>query len=173
MTYFTGSNERDAADRDEFYMQEALAEAEKAAELGEVPIGAVVVRAGQIMGRGYNRRETDQDPTAHAEILAIQEAARNSGGWRLLGTTLYVTVEPCFMCAGALVLARVERLVYGVRDPKLGAVDSLVNLVQFPGTNHQLEVKSGVCATECRKIIQHFFQTLRQQKKNRSPEEDE
>jgi tRNA(adenine34) deaminase len=153
-------------------MQEALAEAEKAAELGEVPIGAVIVQAGQIVGRGHNRRETDQDPVAHAEILAIQEASRNLGGWRLLGTTLYVTVEPCFMCAGALVLARVERLVYGVRDPKLGAVDSLVNLVQFPGTNHQLEVASGVCATECRQIIQHFFQTLRQQKKNRNPDEE-
>lgn len=151
-------------------MREALAEAEKAAELGEVPIGAVVVRAGQIVGRGHNRRETDQDPTAHAEILAIQEASRNLGGWRLLETTLYVTVEPCFMCAGALVLARVERLVYGVRDPKLGAVDSLVNLVQFPGTNHRLEVESGVCATECRQIIQDFFQGLRQQKKNRDPE---
>ena len=154
-------------------MQEALAEAEKAAQLGEVPIGAVIVRAGQIVGRGYNRRETDQDPTAHAEILAIQEASRNLGGWRLLETTLYVTVEPCFMCAGALVLARVERLVYGVRDPKLGAVESLVNLVQFPGTNHQLEVESGVCATVCRRIIPRFFQTLRQQKKNRIPEEDE
>lgn len=153
-------------------MREALAEAEKAAELGEVPIGAVVVRAGQIVGRGYNRRETDRDPTAHAEILAIQEASRNLGGWRLLETTLYVTVEPCFMCAGALVLARVERLVYGVRDPKLGAVDSLVNLVQFPGTNHRLEVESGVCAAGCRQIIQDFFQGLRQQKKNRNLEEE-
>jgi len=146
-------------------MQEALVEAQKAALLGEVPIGAIVVRGDQIVGRGHNQRETLKDPTAHAEILAIQAASRNLGGWRLLGTTLYVTVEPCFMCAGALVLARVERLVYGVKDPKMGAVDSLVNLVQFPGINHRVEVTQGVCEAECREIIQKFFQELRQRKK--------
>jgi len=153
-------------------MHEALVEAEKAARLGEVPIGAVIVCKGQIVGRGYNRRETDMDPTAHAEILAIQEASRNLGGWRLLDTTLYVTVEPCFMCAGAMVLARIERLVYGAKDPKLGAVDSLVNLVQFPGTNHQIEVSNGVCEVECRSIIQSFFQELRQRKKIQGLEGD-
>ncbi|NLK51820.1 MAG: nucleoside deaminase [Syntrophomonadaceae bacterium] len=145
-------------------MREALIEADKARRLGEVPIGAVVVCRGNLVGRGHNRRETQKDPTAHAEILAIQDAARNLGGWRLINTTLYVTVEPCFMCAGALVLARVKRLVYGVKDPKMGGIDSLVNLVQFPGINHRVEVTSGVYEAECREIIQRFFQELRKSK---------
>ena len=146
------------------FMREALIEADKARRLGEVPIGAVVVCRGNLVGRGHNRRETQKDPTAHAEILAIQDAARNLGGWRLINTTLYVTVEPCFMCAGALVLARVKRLVYGVKDPKMGGIDSLVNLVQFPGINHRVEVTSGVYEAECREIIQRFFQELRKSK---------
>lgn len=145
-------------------MREALIEADKARRLGEVPIGAVVVCGNNLVGRGHNRRETQKDPTAHAEIIAIQDAARNLGGWRLINTTLYVTVEPCFMCAGALVLARVKRLVYGVKDPKMGGIDSLVNLVQFPGINHRVEVTSGVYAAECREIIQRFFQELRKSK---------
>ncbi|NPV93113.1 MAG: tRNA adenosine(34) deaminase TadA [Firmicutes bacterium] len=146
------------------FMREALREAEKAAEIGEIPIGAVVVRDGRVIGRGHNRRETDRDPRAHAEMLAIGEAAGNLGGWRLIGTTIYVTLEPCFMCAGALVLSRVERLVYGVKDPKGGGVDSLVNLVQYPGLNHRVEVAGGVLEEECRQALQRFFQRLRREK---------
>lgn len=145
-------------------MQEALIEAEKARAIGEVPIGAVVVLGERLIGRGHNQKEMRKDPTAHAEIIALKAAAQNLGAWRLSGTTLYVTVEPCFMCAGALVLARVKRLVYGVNDAKLGGVASLVNLVQFPGTNHRVEVTSGVCETECRALIQAFFRELRRVK---------
>lgn len=154
-------------EKDYYYMQEALAEAQKAVLLGEVPVGAIVVKADKIIGRGYNRRETLKDPTAHAEILAIRDAARNLGGWRLSGTTLYVTVEPCFMCAGALVLARIQRLVFGVKDTKFGGVASLVNLVQFPGINHRVEVGQGVCEDQCREIMQNFFQDLRKQKRKK------
>ncbi|MHB1128107.1 MAG: tRNA adenosine(34) deaminase TadA [Bacillota bacterium] len=145
----------------DFFMLEALREAEKAASLGEVPIGAIIVHDGVILSRAHNLRETDGDPTAHAEILAIRKAAEVVGGWRLNGTTLYVTVEPCPMCAGALVLARIQLLVYGTADPKAGAVDSLMNLVRFPALNHQVEVISGVLEQECREVMQTFFRRLR------------
>ncbi|MHB1419782.1 MAG: tRNA adenosine(34) deaminase TadA [Bacillota bacterium] len=145
----------------DYFMREALKEAEKAAALGEVPIGAIIVHDGMILARAHNLRETDGDPTAHAEILAIRKAAEVRGGWRLIGSRLYVTVEPCPMCAGALVLARIQLLVYGTADLKAGAVDSLMNLVQFPALNHKVEVISGVLEQECREEMQKFFRRLR------------
>ena len=142
-------------------MEEALNEARAAAAIGEVPIGAVVVREGGVLGRGHNRRETDGDPLAHAEILAIRQAARAVGGWRLTGCTLYVTLEPCAMCAGALVAARIDRLVYGPADPKAGFCGTLGNLVQDPRLNHRLEVAQGVLAEECAGLLRGFFADLR------------
>jgi len=146
---------------DEVFMGEALAEAEKAARAGEVPVGAVLVEGGEIVARGHNLRETWSDPTAHAEVVVLREAARLRGTWRLEGTTIYVTVEPCAMCAGALVLARVGRLVYGVADPKAGAAGTLLNVVQDGRLNHQLEVTSGVLAAESAEVIREFFRTRR------------
>jgi tRNA(adenine34) deaminase len=146
------------------YMRQALAEAEKAYALGEVPIGAVVVLDGEIIGRGHNLREVLKDSTAHAEILALREAAGKIGDWRLNGATLYSTIEPCPMCAGALVQFRVKTLVYGAADPKAGAVDSVIDVVRQPRFNHQVEVVAGVLEEECRQIIQRFFQALRGKK---------
>lgn len=142
-------------------MRQALAEARAAAGRGEVPVGAVVVRGGTIVGRGHNLRESTNDPLAHAELMAIAEAARATGHWRLIGCTLYVTLEPCAMCAGALVNSRVERLVYGARDPKAGFVGSLGDLVRDPRLNHRLEVSEGVLAEECGKLLAGFFAGLR------------
>lgn len=150
---------------DEFFMKLALEEAKKAEELGEVPIGAVIVKNGEIIGRGYNRREIDRDPLAHAEIMAIKEASRTLGGWRLLDTTLYVTLEPCPMCAGAIVQARIPRVVFGTYDPKAGCAGTLMNLLQEPRFNHQVEIKSNVCETECAEILRSFFKKLRKKKK--------
>lgn len=146
---------------DTAFMREALVEARVAAGLGEVPVGAVVTRGGEVVGRSHNLRESGSDPLAHAELLAIAEAARATGHWRLLGCTLYVTLEPCAMCAGALVNSRVERLVYGARDPKAGFVASLGNLVQDPRLNHRLEVTEGVLAEDCGKLLADFFAGLR------------
>ena len=143
------------------WMQEALAEARKAERIGEVPVGAVVVANGEIIGRGHNRRESDASPLAHAEILALTEAARAVDGWRLVGCSLYVTLEPCAMCAGALVNSRVERLVFGARDPKAGFCGSLGNLVQDERLNHRLQVAEGLCAEECGEILRRFFRRLR------------
>jgi tRNA(adenine34) deaminase len=146
---------------DRAWMEAALAEARAAAAIGEVPIGAVVVRGEEVVGRGFNRRETDGDPLAHAEILALREAARAVGGWRLSGCTLYVTLEPCAMCAGALVASRIERLVFGPADPKAGFCGSLGNLVQDPRLNHRLAVTSGVLAEESAALLRGFFVGLR------------
>lgn len=140
----------------------ALAEAERAWKAGEVPIGAVVVRDGQVLARAHNRREAWADPTAHAELIAIRQAARIVGGWRLTGATVYATIEPCPMCAGALLLARVDRLVYGAPDPKAGAVDSLVQLLNDPRFNHQVQVTSGVRAEEGADLLRRFFRQLRE-----------
>lgn len=148
------------------YMRQALAEAEKAYALGEVPVGAVVVLEGKIIGRGHNLREVLKDSTAHAEILALREAAGKIGDWRLNGATLYSTIEPCPMCAGALVQFRVKTLVYGAADPKAGAVDSVLDVVRQPRFNHQVEVVAGVLEEECRQIIKRFFQALREKKTN-------
>lgn len=146
---------------DRVFMQEALGEARRALALGEVPIGAVVTREGAVIGRGYNRREVDGDPLAHAEVLAIREAAREVSGWRLIGCSLYVTLEPCAMCAGALVASRIERLVFGALDPKAGYCGSLGNVVQDPRLNHRLEVTGGVMVEECRELLRGFFRELR------------
>jgi tRNA(adenine34) deaminase len=142
-------------------MREALVEAGKAYALGEVPIGAVVVLDGEIIGRGHNLREKLLDSTAHAEVLAMREAARNIGDWRLSDAVLYSTIEPCAMCAGALVQFRVKLLVYGAADLKAGAVDSVIDVVREPRFNHQVAVLSGVLAEECSEIIHRFFKELR------------
>lgn len=147
---------------DEHYMRRALELAREAAARGEVPVGAIVVRNGEIVAEGSNRREEDKDPTAHAELLAIRAAARALGGWRLTGTTLYVTLEPCAMCAGALVLARVERLVYGADDPKAGAVRSLYRLVEDERLNHRVQVTPGILAEECGEVLREFFRRRRE-----------
>jgi tRNA(adenine34) deaminase len=149
--------------QDEKYMREAISEAVRAAEMGEVPVGCVVVVAGNIVGRGGNRRESAADPTAHAEILAIREAARAVGGWRLEGASLYVTQEPCPMCAGALVNARVERLIFGCDNPKAGAVKTLYQIVEDPRLNHRMTVTGGVLAAECGELLTKFFAALRKQ----------
>jgi tRNA(adenine34) deaminase len=142
-------------------MEAALAEARAAASDGEVPVGAVVVWEGRIVGRGRNRVETTQDPTAHAEILAIGAASQTVKSWRLDEATLYVTLEPCHMCAGAIVLARIPRLVYGARDPKAGACGSLSMVVQDMRLNHRAEVKQGILAEECGALLESFFRTRR------------
>ncbi|NMC31869.1 MAG: nucleoside deaminase [Veillonellaceae bacterium] len=139
----------------------ALAEAEQAAAEGEVPIGAVLVFAGEVIAQAHNRRETDHDATAHAEMLVIREACRKLRRWRLTGATLYVTIEPCPMCAGALVMSRVDRLVYGSPDFRAGAVESIFNVVQHPALNHRLTVTAGVRQDECAAAMQAFFRDRR------------
>jgi tRNA(adenine34) deaminase len=143
-------------------MQEALTEAQTSAASGEVPIGAVLVHDGKILARAGNRTIRDCDPTAHAEIVALREAARRLGNYRLADTTLYVTIEPCSMCAGAIIQARVPRLVYGADDPKGGAVRSCFEILSHPRLNHQVEVTSGVLAADCAAIIQSFFAARRE-----------
>jgi tRNA(adenine34) deaminase len=143
------------------FMEEAIKEAKKAFEKDEPPVGAVIVRDGDIIARGHNLRESLQDPTAHAEMLAIRAAAARLGRWRLSDCVIYVTLEPCIMCAGAMVLARLERLVYGANDPKAGAVGSLMNLVSDERLNHQIEVKSGVLAAESGALLREFFSSRR------------
>jgi tRNA(adenine34) deaminase len=147
---------------DEAFMQVALREARKALRKREVPVGAVVVLDGRILARGHNERESKSDPTAHAEIIALRKAGRKLKDWRLSRATVYVTCEPCAMCAGAMVLARVERLVYGCKDEKAGAVESMFGICKDSRLNHRLEVTSGVMEDECRAILQEFFQKLRQ-----------
>jgi tRNA(adenine34) deaminase len=142
-------------------MQLALAEAERAAEIGEVPVGAIVVFEDRVIGKGHNLRESEQDPLAHAEILAIREAADEMGGWRLSGCSMFVTLEPCAMCAGALVNSRVDRLVFGARDPKAGFCGSLGDLVRDQRLNHRVEVESGVLEAECGGLLKEFFEGLR------------
>jgi tRNA(adenine34) deaminase len=166
---FESSRERntpamDVTAADEGFMRQALALADEAAALGEVPVGAVAVVDGQVVGRGYNRREIDRDPFSHAELIALREAAKAVGAWRLTGVTVYVTLEPCAMCAGAMVQARVSRLVFGAVDPKAGAVGSLYNLVNEPRHNHQVEVTGGVLADECGARLKTFFRALREKK---------
>jgi len=142
-------------------MREALAEAEQALAHGDVPVGAVAVRDGTIVGRGHNRREIDADPTAHAEMIALREAARALGGWRLVGVTLYCTLEPCPMCAGAMIAARLPRLVYGADDPKAGAAGSVVELLRDPRFNHRVSITRGVLAGEAQGLLERFFARLR------------
>ena len=145
----------------EEYMLEALKEANAAAAEGEVPIGAVIVRDGEIIARAHNRTEQDKDPTAHAEILAIREAAARLGGWRLPGCSMYVTIEPCSMCAGAIVWARIERLYIGAMDPKAGACGSLYNIPSDSRLNHNVEIETGLMGEECSRLMKDFFRKLR------------
>ncbi|MBI4963443.1 MAG: tRNA adenosine(34) deaminase TadA [Desulfomonile tiedjei] len=147
---------------EEQFMAVALQLAQRAGEKGETPVGAVVVHGGEIIGRGYNRVEAEQDPTAHAEIIALREAAQTLGDWRLLHTTLYVTLEPCIMCAAALLHARVPRLVFGARDNRWGGVGSLFDFSHDPRINHEIEVVSGVMEKESAELLQRFFRGLRQ-----------
>jgi tRNA(adenine34) deaminase len=158
-------------DSDRAWMREALKLARQARDEGEVPVGAVLVSEGSVIGRGYNRRESDGDPLAHAEIAAIRQAASALGGWRLVGCSLYVTLEPCAMCAGALVNSRVERLVFGARDPKAGFCGSLGNLVEDPRLNHRLEVTAGVLEEEAATLLRQFFSRLRERDRP-GPERD-
>jgi len=151
---------------DERFMRVAIEAAGIAEENGDVPIGAVIVYKSQIIGKAYNQREQLKDPTAHAEIIALTQAAAFLESWRLNGCTMYVTLEPCPMCAGALVLGRLDRLVYGCDDPKTGACKSLYNIVQDERLNHKLEVTSGVLEEQCREQLQGFFARRRQENKN-------
>ncbi|MEX0654827.1 MAG: tRNA adenosine(34) deaminase TadA [Phycisphaeraceae bacterium] len=148
-------------DRDIAMMRLALAEAERAAQLGEVPVGALICQGEAILARAHNRREIDADPTAHAEVIALREAAHRLGTWRMDDCTLYVTLEPCPMCAGALVNARMPRLVYGCADPKMGCVHTIHQLCSEPRFNHRLDVRAGVLAEECAAVLQRFFQARR------------
>ena len=149
---------------DEQWLRVALELAAKAAELGEVPVGAVAVLNGQVVGTGYNRKEADQDPTAHAEMIALRQAAAAVNNWRLLDVTLYCTLEPCPMCAGAMIQARLPRLVYGARDTRFGADGSIVDILGRPGFNHQVAVTRGVLEQEAAALLQAFFQELRQKR---------
>ncbi|SKC91781.1 tRNA adenosine(34) deaminase TadA [Maledivibacter halophilus] len=145
----------------DFFMKEALKEAKKAYNLREIPIGAVIVKNNEIIARGHNLRETAKDPTAHAEIIAIRRASQVLGGWRLTGCDLYVTIEPCSMCAGAIVMARINRLFIGSMDPKGGAAGSLYNIVNDDRLNHKAEVIYNVLSDECSSIMKEFFRSLR------------
>ena len=161
------SESHNSADRrpettpDEIWMEEALRCAQRALEAGEVPIGAIVVCDGQILGRGWNRNITASDPTAHAEVIALREASATVGNHRLEGCELFVTIEPCAMCAGAMVHARIQRLVYGADDPKAGAVHSVMEVLNHPQLNHKIEVRSGVLAGRSAEMLQTFFRSRR------------
>lgn len=149
----------------EYWMDKAIAEACKAEEKAEVPIGCVIVKDGRVIARAHNLRETGQDPAAHAELLAIRKAAKKLGSWRLLDTTLYVTLEPCLMCMGAIILARVPRVVFGCLDPKGGAAGSLYDLSNDTRLNHRVEILSGISAAACSDQLSSFFRQLRQKKR--------
>ena len=146
-------------------MRAALKQAEKAAALSETPIGCVIVKDGAVIARGYNRRNTDGSTLAHAELAAIRKACRKTGDWRLEGCTMYVTLEPCQMCAGALVQSRIDEVVIGARNPKAGCAGSVLNLLQVPAFNHQVKITDGILEEECRDLLQEFFRELRQKKR--------
>jgi tRNA(adenine34) deaminase len=148
-------------EKDEVWMEEALRAAQRALGSGEVPVGAVVIYQGEIVGRGFNRNIFDSDPAAHAEIIALREAGAALGNYRLSDCELFVTIEPCAMCAGAMVHARIRRLVYGADDPKAGAVHSALHVLNHPALNHRVEVRAGVLAGRCAEILQEFFRTRR------------
>ncbi|MGN6869939.1 MAG: tRNA adenosine(34) deaminase TadA [Solirubrobacteraceae bacterium] len=143
--------------REEYFMRLALREATRALEHDDVPIGAVVVQGGEVIGAGHNERELRADPTAHAEMIALREAARALGSWRILDSVMYVTLEPCAMCAGAIVLARLPRVVFGATDPKAGAVGSVFNVLEEPRLNHRPQVESGLLAEDCADLLRAFF----------------
>ncbi len=150
---------------EERYMKEAIQQAHKAWKLQEVPIGCVIVKDGKIIARGYNRRNTDKNTLAHAELLAIRKASRAVGDWRLEECTMYITLEPCQMCAGAIVQARISRVVIGSRNPKAGCAGSVLNLLQMPRFNHQVELTEGILEEECSSMLTDFFKELRSQRK--------
>lgn len=152
--------------QEERFMREAIRQARKAYALDEVPIGCVIVYEGKIIARGYNRRNTDKNTLAHAELIAIGRASRKLGDWRLEGCTMYITLEPCQMCAGAIVQARVSRVVVGSMNPKAGCAGSVLNLLQMAQFNHQVELTTGVLEEECSKMLSSFFRELRQKKAN-------
>ena len=151
---------------DEKYMRAALREAKKAYALGEVPIGCVLVADGKIIARGYNRRKTDHNTLSHAELNAIRKAGKKTGDWRLEQCTMYVTLEPCQMCAGAIVQARIPKVYIGTMNPKAGCAGSLLNLLQFPTFNHQVDIESGILQEECAALLSGFFKEMRQKKKD-------
>ena len=153
---------------DEKYMKEALKQAKKALLLEEVPIGCVIEYQGKIIARGYNRRNTDKNTLSHAELIAIRKAAKKLGDWRLEGCTMYVTLEPCQMCAGALVQSRISRVVIGAMNPKAGCAGSVLNLLQMDAFNHQVEITRGCLGEECSSMLSDFFRALRQKKKKQS-----
>ena len=157
-------NDMEQEKNDIFFMKEALKQAKKAGKIGEVPIGCVIVQDGQIIARGYNRRNTDKTTLAHAELAAIKKASKEVGDWRLEDCTLYVTLEPCQMCAGAIVQARMKRVVAGAMNPKAGCAGSVLNLLQVERFNHQVEFEHGVLEEECSKVLQDFFKQLRKKK---------
>jgi tRNA(adenine34) deaminase len=147
--------------RDEYFMRLALREAERALEHDDIPVGAIVVQEGEVIGSGHNERQLRADPTAHAELIALRDAARTLGNWRVLNSVLYVTLEPCAMCAGAIVLARVPRVVFGTLDPKAGAAGSVLNVLAEPRLNHHPQVESGLLAGECSDLLRSFFASKR------------
>lgn len=152
-------------DTDETYMREAIRQAKKAYALGEVPIGCVIVYKAKIIGRGYNRRTIDKNTLAHAELTAIRKASRKMGDWRLEGCTLYVTLEPCQMCSGAIVQSRMDRVVIGCMNPKAGCAGSILNLLQMEEFNHQVDITMGVLGEECSQMMKDFFRELREKKR--------
>lgn len=151
---------------DERFMREALHQAKKAGDLGEVPIGCVIVKDGEIVARGYNRRNTDRSTLSHAELNAIKKASRKLGDWRLEGCTIYITLEPCQMCSGAIVQSRMDRCVIGARSPKAGCAGSVLNLLQVQKFNHQVEITAGVLEEECGAVLSSFFRKLREDREN-------
>ena len=157
--------QRKMTDTDAKYMKEAIRQAKKAYAIGEVPIGCVIVRDGKIISRGYNRRTIDKNTLAHAELAAIKKASKKLDDWRLEGCTMYVTLEPCQMCAGALVQSRIDRVVVGCMNPKAGCAGSILNLLQLPEFNHQVELETGVLEEECSQMMKDFFRELRETKK--------
>lgn len=155
---------------DEKFMKEAIRQAKRAEKLGEVPIGCVIVYHDQIIGRGYNRRNTDKSTLSHAEITAIKRASKAIDDWRLEDCTLYVTLEPCQMCSGAIVQARIPRVVMGCRNPKAGCAGSILNILQMPEFNHQVEITEGICEEECSLLLKQFFKNLRKKLKDAKKE---
>ncbi len=147
--------------RDEYFMRLALREATRALDHDDIPVGAVVVKDGEVIGTGHNEREVRSDPTAHAELIALRDAARTLDSWRVLDSLLYVTLEPCAMCAGAIVLARIPRVIFGTSDPKAGAAGSVLNVLSEPRLNHRPQVESGLLADECADLLRSFFASRR------------
>ena len=162
-----------AGQTDVHFMEMALEEARQAAREGEIPVGAVLVREGQVLARNHNRREQDRDATAHAEVLVLREACRQLGRWRLSGCALYVTVEPCPMCSGAIVNSRIDTVVYGCPDVKAGGAESIFNIITNPNLNHTATVISGICEEECAQVMKNFFKRRREENKAKKQQQKE